>query len=169
MALVNVPPQKVPQGLADRDPELYDYLNDVQFHQYQMWIRSGGGSDFILDIENNAYNDVVSSSAANDRMDALEQIEDLIPSIQVKEFYSDVKSADYTAIDGDFIEARNSCIITLDPEATTDDQIIVANGDGTKIKVVGAIKYTSLDDSLITSNMGSSFHFQYFGDYWRIK
>ncbi len=37
MARVNPPPQKVPESLAKSAPELFAYLNDVQFQQYQMW------------------------------------------------------------------------------------------------------------------------------------
>ena len=33
----NPPPTKVPEDLAKRDPELFAYLEDTQFHQYQMW------------------------------------------------------------------------------------------------------------------------------------
>jgi hypothetical protein len=114
----------------------------------------------------------LSSSLAEDVAD-LQQIEDLIPAYENRDFYSTIKSADYTAVSGDFVEARDNCIITLDPNADADDQIIVANGDGTRITVLGDIKFTRLDTKMFIRRQGTSMHFQMFVDgmtkYWRIR
>ena len=48
VANVNPPQTKLPDGLAERDPELFKYLEDTQFHQYQMWrltVEIGTGAD----------------------------------------------------------------------------------------------------------------------------
>ena len=137
-----------------QDPQIESAIKYLNRFLHDLWIRTGGGTDFIETI----------TTLTNDN----EQIEDLIP-LTAKNFYSAVKTVSYTAVDGDFIEAQNNAIITLDPNANIDDQIMVANGDGSKIKVLGDIKYTKLDTSLFMNNQGTSLHFQYFGEYWRIR
>ena len=152
---VNPPPLvKIPEKfLLDKETRIW-FLNDQEF-KYKMWLRSGGGTDTISTI--------VIESADN------AQIEDLIPTSAAIQFYSSVKTSNYTAVHGDFIEAQSGAIITLDPNADIDDQIIVANGDGTSITVLGDIKFNRLDTKLFLRNQGSSMYFQYFGDYWRIR
>ena len=166
MAKANPPPFfKIPKKwLADK--ELRAYLQNRDFIQFQLWKKIGGGSDAIEDIE--SVSEALSQIDYSEDFNALEQIEDLIPIVD-KNFYSAIKKTNYTAVDGDFIEAQSSAIITLDPNASLNDQIVVANGDGTSIKVVGTIKYKRLDTSLFIKNQGTSLHFQYFGDYWRVR
>ena len=45
---VNPPPTKIPEDLAERDPELFAYLEDTQFHQYQMWQLSIATTNIII-------------------------------------------------------------------------------------------------------------------------
>ena len=145
-----------------QDPQIRPVVQYLDRFLHDLWIRSGGGTDTVTSIEQPEEGAL--STEALERIDSLEQIEDLIPIVD-KQYYSAIKNVNYTAVDGDFIEAQRNAIITLDPNATTDDQIIVANGDGTTIKVVGTIKYKRLDDSIFMRNQGTSLHFQYFGDY----
>jgi hypothetical protein len=162
----------------ESDPELRDVLRYLNRFLHDLWKRTGGGTDYIItntenitNIETEVASELtsVSSGQLDDLSDTLEQIEDRIPISIVKEFYAAKKSAAYTAVDSDYIEANNRAIITLDPNADLNDQIIIANGDGSRIKVLGAIKYTRLDSSMFISNQGTSLHFQFFGDYWRIR
>lgn len=34
---VNPPQTKIPESLAESNPDLFKYLEDTQFHQFQMW------------------------------------------------------------------------------------------------------------------------------------
>ena len=170
-------------GMADVDPfviqwplkwqqdaEIRPVITYLNRFLHDLWQRTGGGDDLIEGIANeSATINNYSESFASNAIQSLEQIEDLIPVVIPVVFYSAIKTSSYTAVHGDFIEAQNQAIITLDPNAQLDDEIIIANGDNSDIKVVGAIKYTKLDSSLIVSNQGDSFHFQNFGDYWRVK
>jgi hypothetical protein len=149
-----------------QDPQIEPVIRYLNRFLHDLWVRTGGSVDTITNIEQ--LEEGALSAESLDRIDTLEQIEDLIPVVD-KQFYSAIKTVNYTAVDGDFIEAQKKAVITLDPNATTDDQIVVANGDGTQIKVVGTIKYRQLETSLFIGNQGTSLHFQYFGDYWRVR
>jgi len=72
-----------------------------------------------------------------DRIDDVEQIADLIPSVLNREFYIDVKTDNYTAINNDFIEGRNGITIKFDINSEHNAQIITANGDSSSIIVDG--------------------------------
>jgi hypothetical protein len=115
--------------------------------------------------------DVLLTAEAGDSTTTIvESLPDEIPAIVIPVvFYSAIKTGSYTAVHGDFIEAQQGATITLDPNASIDDQIMIANGDGTRITVSGKIKYTRLDSSIIIRQQGTSLHFQNFGDYWRIR
>ena len=86
-----------------------------------------------------------------------------------REFVPIVKNTAYTAVDGDFVEANSKAVITLDSSAGFNDQVIIANGDGSKITVMGDIKYSSVVTSLTMRNKGTSLHFHKFGGYWRAR
>jgi hypothetical protein len=91
-------------------------------------------------------------------------------------FTSAISSIDYIAIAGDWVEARNGITVYLPFDAEENDEVIVANGDGSTITIDAngnSIKYTTTDTSMTTSNQGTSLHFQLFVDgsnsYWRIR
>ena len=97
--------------------------------------------------------------------------------IDTADFYTKIKTENYTAVNKDYVEGRNNATIKLPANAKRSDQVMVANGDGSAITVDGNgnnIKYTSTDTKFITRNNGSSFHFHFFIDnvknesYWRI-
>ena len=156
-----------------KDPDLKDVLFYLNRFLHDLWLRTGGGDDAIDDIDNS---DIFSSASANQALseiESLSQIEDLIPTVEHRAFYSTIKDSNYTAVDSDFVEARCHCIITLDANADADAEIIIANGDGTRITVLGDIKYTRTDSKLFINQQGTSLHFQMFVDgtakYWRIR
>jgi hypothetical protein len=161
-----------------QDPELRDALRYLNRFLHDIWKRTGGGEDLIEStiVELTTELTSVSSGQIEELTDTLGQIEDRIPAPFIKDFYAATKSQNYTAVDSDFIEANNNAIITLDPNADLNDQIIIANGDGSKITVKGGdnkIKYTKTDSSLVFRDKGSSLHFQLFADetqkFWRIR
>jgi len=63
MALVNPPPNiKIPKKFLE-DPEVRDYFQKKDFMIYQLWLRSGGGDDFIeTEIINNITNTTSNST-----------------------------------------------------------------------------------------------------------
>lgn len=106
-------------------------------------------------------------------------IESNIKKLQIDtaNFISKIKSTDYTAKRKEWIEARGRATIKLPENADRDTEVMVANGDGSKITVDGNgtdIKYTSTDTTFIMRNEGSSYHFHLFVDnpnntrYWRV-
>ena len=151
------------------NPDIEPWARYTNRFLHDLWVRTGGGNDVIENIDNSEVYNTGSVSNAMDSIATLEQIEDLIPTVIPTVFYSAIKTGSYTAVNGDFIEAQSGAIITLDPEAEIDDEIMVANGDGSKITVSGTIKYTKLDTALFIRQQGTSLHFQNFGDYWRIR
>ena len=157
-----------PQAWID-DPQIEPVIKYLNRFLHDLWKRTGGGDDYIESNQNDTTYETGGTAQALDEIGYLEQIEDLIPSYTPTVFYTAVKIDNYTAVHGDFIEAQNGVIITLDPEAEQDDEIIIANGDGTNITVLGSIKYTDLDTELIIRNQGTSIHLQRFSDYWRIR
>jgi len=104
----------------------------------------------------------------------LEQVEDLLPTVQVREFRPDVKLSNYTAVNNDFIDIRNSSTITLDANAGWNDQIITVNGDGTPSKVTSTIQLRykgQRGNTIFLRNEGTSIHWYLFVDgtekFWR--
>jgi hypothetical protein len=85
MATVNPPIQKLPDTLFDSDPELYKYLEERQFWEYQVWKRSGGGEDFFTEVKS--------------RLDAIELRLDLVEArVTYLEGDFEVTAVDFTTI-----------------------------------------------------------------------
>ena len=93
-------------------------------------------------------------------------------------FVNLVKTANYTAENKNWVEARSGITIDLPANAVSGDEVIVSNGDGTSITIDGNgnnIKYTSTDTTIVISRQGSSLSFGYFVDnvtgdaYWRAR
>ncbi len=98
--------------------------------------------------------------------------------IRTANFISKIKITNFTAVNKDWVEARKNITVKLPENAQRDDEIMISNGDGSKITVDGNgnnIKFTKTDPCFITRNKGSSYHFQYFEDntlnerYWRVR
>jgi hypothetical protein len=99
---------------------------------------------------------------------------DLSTTVAFVQFSPKTKTADYTALDFDFIEAENGATIKLPQYPDDGSEVIIANGDGTKITVDGngrKIKRKNSTDTLSTTSKGTTLHFQYFVDrgYWRTR
>ena len=141
-------------------PYFEDYLYQV--------IESLGGEgstniEFLLDSS------LFTPTNTGGRIDDIQaQIPEVLPVIRDVRFMPLVKTVDYTAVDLDFIEGRSNAIITLDSNANTGDMVIVANGDGTAIKVLGSVKITAIESSVMIRRSGTSLRFIKFADYWRI-
>lgn len=106
------------------------------------------------------------------------RLEGVVKQLEVdtQGFRGRVEVSNYTAINKDWVEARSGIIVKLPANPDVNDQVIVSNGDGSKITIQGngnTIKYTTSATSIITRNQGTSLHFQLFQDeatkYWRIR
>ena len=164
MAKVNPPPfLKTPKEFL-KNKETRAYFKAAEFMWFQLWKRSGGGSDLFTSIE--SISDELSQIDFSQEFSALEQIEDLIPIVD-KQFYSAIKNTNYTAVDGDFIDMRQSAIITLDNNAEWNDQIKTRNGDGSLTKVTSTIQIRHKGrrgNTVNIRNEGTSYHWYLFED-----
>ena len=114
----------------------------------------------------------------NDSISLQHRLEAAVKQIEIDTagFIAKVKTSNYTAVNKDWVEARNKAIITLPADPLVNDQVIVSNGDGSLIVIKGNgnnIKYKTIDTSINIRNQGTSLHFQLFEDestkYWRIR
>jgi len=166
---------KIPQSFLDlNDQEVLDWFTyDNKWKQDINYNLDFG--DAITSITNSeSYETSSSSSEYQSHRRELEQVEDLIPVAQVREFRPDVKLANYTAVNNDFIDIRNSSTITLDANAGWNDQIITTNGDGTRSKVTSTIELRykgQRGNTIFIRNEGTSIHWYLFVDgtekFWR--
>jgi hypothetical protein len=172
MSLVNVPPQQIPQGVLDETPKLAAYLIELNHYNWQMFQRTGGGSDAIDDITSSeSFENSFSTGQLQEQINDLEQLEDLIP--QSKEWSAKKVTTDTLAVDHEVVEGNQGATIKFDPTPDHNDEIIVANGDGTNIRIDfngKNINFTRLDTSMTLNRRGTSMHFKYFADgpYWRV-
>ena len=170
MAKVNPPPfLKTPKEFL-KNKETRAYFKAAEFMWFQLWKRSGGGSDLFTSIE--SISDELSQIDFSQEFSALEQIEDLIPIVD-KQFYSAIKNTNYTAVDGDFIDMRQSAIITLDNNADSNAQIKTRIGDSSGVQVTSTIQIRhkgKRGNTFIFRREGTSIHWQLFEDeteqYW---
>lgn len=160
------------QAIVEKDPHTGALKATAYFEDYLYKIVAtlgGEGSTIIQDLVNTTI-----------EADKVEYMFALIKQLiaDTSKFNSVIKTADYTAANKDWVEARNKITILFPENPVKDDEIMVSNGDGSAITVDGngeLFKYTSTDTVFITRNMGSSYHFQYFEDnnlnerYWRVR
>ena len=155
------------------DEEIRPVIQYLDRFLHDLRERTGGGNDAIEDLENESSADTSrSQSSTQFQLESIEQIADLIPpdSTEYKQFYSVAKSENYTAVSFDFVEATNGATITLDSNAELDDEIMIANGDGSTIKIIGdSIKFNKLDSQINMRRQGTSYHFHRFHGYWRVR
>lgn len=88
------------------------------------------------------------------------------PAIEqtVKQIRTVTTSNDYTAVDGDFINAKSSAQITFPKYPIDNSVIIIRNGDGTQIKLNGNGKNMNGSAIGTLSRKGTSIEFHYFID-----
>ena len=115
-----------------------------------------------------------SSAEYHDIDSNLEQIEDFIPRSQVREFIPDVVTSDVIAVNNAFKDIRSGATVTMDPNASWNDQIITTNGDGSSVKVTSAIELRYAGQRAFTFTLnreGTSIHWYLFVNgtekFWR--
>lgn len=157
MALVNTPPITPPRKWLE-DPELGKHVQELYMVVWQLFQRSGGGTDAIeLDgaqIETNTNN------ITNINADLSNLVLDYI-----------AKSVDYTASAGDFVAASNGITVTMPLEPNDNDALTVFNSDASKITINGNGK--DIDDTAtkisVRKNTSLSMVFYTDGDAWVIS
>ena len=88
------------------------------------------------------------------------------PAIEqaVKQIRTVTTSNDYTAVDGDFINAKSKAQITFPKYPNENSVIIIRNGDGTRIKLNGNGKNINGSLEGFISKKETSIEFHYFID-----
>ena len=175
MPKINLPPLKIPKKIL-ADKELRDYFYQLQNTVYGLFLAIvDGDSTVIDDLQQSDIYDTQGPSQS-DIEDEYLTIDSLIPDSGplFVQFNPVSKNTNYTALDFGFIEAEQGITVSL-PEYPDDaSEVIVANGDGSRITIDGngkQIKRKSLTKTLTSFNEGTTLHFQYFVErgYWRTR
>jgi hypothetical protein len=87
------------------------------------------------------------------------------------EFRAVTKNSNYTAIDHDFVNAKQGATITLDSTPPENAVIIIRNGDGSEIKINGGGKTINESSTFRIRKKHTTRVFQYFidSDEWLIR
>ena len=166
---------KIPQAFIDlNDQEVLDLFTYDNKWKQDINFNLGFG-DAITNITNSESFETSSSSAEyQSHKRELEQIEDLIPTTRVRELYSKIVTADYTAVNNDICDIRSKSIVTLDSSAQWNDQIITSIGDSTGVKVMSDIELRyrgKRAKEFVFRREGTSVHWYLFSSgtekYWR--
>ena len=88
------------------------------------------------------------------------------PAIEqtVKQIRTVTVTSNYTAVDGDFINATSNAQITFPKYPTENSVIIVRNGDGSTIKLIGNGKNMNGESTGQLTRKSTSIEFYYFID-----
>jgi hypothetical protein len=166
---------KIPQAFIDlNDQEVLDWFAyDNKWKQDINFNLDFG--DAVTNITNSeSFETSSSSSEYQSHKDYLEQIEDNIPKVQLRDFIPLVKTDNYSAVDNDFVDVRQGKKITLIP--STGAQIITANGDGSKVEVYSEVKIhwgSSSSNSVYLTRENTTIHWYLFEhgteQFWRAK
>ena len=92
----------------------------------------------------------------------------------MREFTPDVVTSNVIAVNNAFKDIRSNATVTMDPNASWNDQIITTNGDGSVVKVTSVIelRYAGKRSNTFTLNReGTSIHWYLFVNgtekFWR--
>ena len=168
MAVVIAPPRRDQFFDKDGQPTL----------RFIKWIEN------LTVVTNNTTNEVTevieshggaaSSAEVHEKFNDNAQIEDLIPTDFNSHFESLIVRVDKTLVDRDYADIRNGSTVTLDANAQHNAQIITANGDGTKVKIISTIEMRVGDQRGYTTtinNEGTALHWHLFENgleqFWR--
>ena len=150
--------QPIPQKFMD-DPELRAWCEYLHKHLFQQWTRTGGSEDIINNISiEERYAWDLSVNFAREQQLNLPQVS----NEQIKEFNAVSTSINYTAIDYDFINAKNTSKITLPKYPQENAVVIIRNGDGTKIDIDGNGKKINNENTGRIYRKGTALTLQYF-------
>ena len=157
---VNPPPQlRIPEQFL-KDPVSREYFKQTNTILFQLYNRTGGVDDSISDA------DVAEKYPWPTNQTLDEVIGFNYPAIEqtVKQIRTVTTSVNYTAVDGDFINAKSKAQITFPKYPDENSVIIIRNGDGTRIKLNGNGKNINGSLAGFISKKETSIEFHYFID-----
>ena len=166
---VNPPPQlKMPKAFL-ADPEVREYERQRDIILFQLYTRTGGAEDSVTNID-------IAESYPWPTNQLLEESIDEIgvdyPAIDNSSDELKIRAVtvnnNYTALDGDFINAKANAQITFPQYPIENSVIIVRNGDGSTIKLIGNGKNMNGESTGVLTRKGTSIEFYYFieSDEW---
>lgn len=163
--------------------EAINQLENILLTSTQMYIRTGGSTDTILEVTNSETHETSTGGAEyHDLADDNEQIEDLIATQEpidydapdytpVIEWETVEATTNTTLTDHDFAEGTLNAELKLDSKAGPGNQIQTCNGDGSRIRVNGdgiELRYAGKRVSCIDIILeGTSIHWYRFKNHWR--
>lgn len=156
-------------AIVEKDPATGEFKATAYFEDYLYKIITSLGGEGSTIIQ-----DLVKVTVEADKLDYMFALVKQMLT-DTAEFVGKIKNTNYTAENKDWVEARSGITISLPTDPLSNHQVIVSNGDGSKITVNGNgknIKYSKTDTTLITKRKGTSLHFLFFIDssetYWRV-
>lgn len=158
---VNPPPQlRIPEQFL-KDPVSREYFKQTNTILFQLYNRTGGVDDSISDADVAEKYPWPTSQLAEESDSSFSY-----PAIEqtVKQIRTVTTSVDYTAVDGDFINAKSNAQITLTKYPDENSVIIVRNGDGSTIKLNGNGKNMNGESTGQLTRKSTSIEFHYFID-----
>jgi hypothetical protein len=146
-----------------------NYFEMLEQLLQQLYLRSGGtidiGSDNLEEVSANENQIAHLYGITSGLLDSIQDLEaDTVGALVPKEFRAVTKSSSYTAIDHDFVNAKQGATITLDSTPPENAIIILRNGDGSKIKMIGGGKTINGSSAGTIYRKGTALTLQYFID-----
>ena len=154
------PPINVLRSTQFDSPAYKRALEDILF---QMWTRTGGGSDTInnISIQEQFAWDVSSSDERTDK-ESLNTFFNML--VESPEYNAVSTSTNYTANAFDFVNAKSGSAIKLLEYPNENDVVIIRNGDGTNISFSGNGKNINGESAGKITRQGTTLVIQYFID-----
>ena len=170
MANVNSPPIRPPRKWLT-DPEVSDYIQNLNFMIFQLYHRTGGGIDIIG--ADNAQVAINTGDIAQNVVDIATNTANIATNTAaLVNLYLDYvsSSVDYSITAGEYLYASNGITVTLPLSPTDKESIAVHNADGTKITISGNGNNIDGVSSLVTVRKNTSLRMTYYttGGQWVI-
>lgn len=173
MAKVDPYMQPLPQTIQDKNgnitAEFRQWLIYDNRWKFDMWVRSGGGTDAVEAGQGeHGYSENLISLLIGQVAFLKERVDDLQNQDSVnhfiKSFRAVTKSEDYTAIEDDFVNAKLGATIALPRYPDENAVVIIRNGDGSTIKLNGNGKTINGSTTGKIYRKGTAIVWQYFID-----
>ena len=149
------------------------FLADLEtraFFEYQsrflhdLWVRSGSGDDVVESISVSEQYPWDTTLPNSDTETGVVQYSSSEGFIEAKEYRAVTVSADYVSLDHDFINALQSCTITLPEYPCENAVVVVRNGDGSTINLDGNGRNINGESTGKLRLKAAAYNFYYFID-----
>ena len=158
MADVDPRLQRIPKQLLE-SREVRGYFEELERFLHDLWIRTGGGNDAI---ENQSIRESYPWPDPTVNTDDGETPYQSVFHQPAIEFRSVTANADYTMIDHDFVNAKSGATITFPEFPPENSVVIVRNGDGSRVKLLGNGREINGSTDGAINREGTAVTFQYF-------